>query len=462
MNENPFNRRDFLRGATLSSIGMAISGTELSAHAQATSAGQAKPNPAALDDELKGRPVRVAVIGLGNRGKEILAALSKMTDKFAPVASICDTFAAPLFVKKAQALAPAAKFTQNYKEVLDDKTIEAVFIATPTHKHKQIALDAIQAGKHVFLEAPIAHTVEDAKAIAQAAKSANTVFQPGLQVRCNPQALHVKNFVESGALGKLAGGRAQYHERKASGGRIGWPTPEREAELNWRLSKESCNGLVGEVGIHQIDTASWYLKALPVAVSGFASVVEFNDGRTTPDTVQLVVEYPRNFRYAYDATVTSSYEGQYELFVGSVSSIMLRDLRAWQFQEGDADLVGWQVFARKDPYKIGAPETGTGLAIGTGIALVANATKQLALGLEPGKVGTDVSKSALYQSCRVFLNSVRAGKASFAREPTKDHPTPALAPGALEGYQATVVAIKSAEAAATNSRIVFEKDWFTL
>lgn len=462
MKDNPLNRRDFLRGATLSSIGLAFGGQELSAHAQGSSAGQAKPGPAGLDDEVTGRPVRVAVIGLGSRGKEILASLAKMTDKFAPVAVICDTFDKPLFVKKSTDLAPNATFVTDYKKVLDDKTIEAVFIATPTHKHKQIALDAIQTGKHVFLEAPLAHTVEDAKAIAQAAKSANTVFQPGLQVRCNPQALHVRNFVESGALGKLASGRAQHHERKTNGGRIGWPTPEREAELNWRLSKESSNGLVGEVGIHQIDTASWYLKSLPVAVSGFGSVVEFNDGRTTPDTVQLIVEYPRNFRYAYDATVTNGFDGTYELFLGSESAVILRDLRGWMFREGDAPLLGWEVFARKDPLKVGAPENGTGLAIGTGIALVANATKQLALGLEPGKVGTDVSKSALYQSCRVFLNSVRAGKSTPAREPTKDHPSPALAPGALEGYQATVVAIKAAEAAANNTRIVFEKEWFTL
>lgn len=446
------DRRDFIKGLSLTSMGMGMAGaTELFANAQAA------PQVPALDDELKGRPVNCAVIGLGTRGKEILTGLSRMTDKFAPVTYICDTFSAPTFVRRAQAIAPTAKFEPDYKKVLDDKTVEAVFIATPTHKHKQIAIDAIAAGKHVYLEAPIAHTIEDAKTIADAGLSAKTVIHPGLQVRCNGQSLHVKDFVDSDSLGVASGGRAQYHIKNSW--RIPWPTEPRQTELNWRLDKSVSTGIIGEIAIHQLDMASWYFKQLPVAVSGFGHTFAYgNDGRAVPDTVQLVMEFPNNVKFLYDGTLTNSFDGQYELFYGPSSAIMVRDQRAWMFREGDVDLIGWEVFARKDGFKVGVPENNTGLLIGTGIALVANATKQLALGKTD--LVNDPSKSALYQSCRVFLNSVRLGKTSAAKASTKDHPNPKLAPGIKEGYNATVVAIKANEAVLTNSRIVFQKEWF--
>jgi len=141
---------------------------------------------------------------------------------------------------------------------------------------------------------------------------------------------------------------------------------------------------------------------------------------------------------------------------------MLRDLRGWMFRESDAELLGWEVFARKDPLAIGKPENKTGITVATGIALVADATKQLALGKQPGEVGTDVVKSALYQSCRVFLNSIREGKRSFAKPPTKDRPTPTVAPGYQEGYVATVVAIKANEAVTKNTRVELTPDLFVV
>jgi predicted dehydrogenase len=465
------NRRDFLKGVTLTSLGLTVAAEELQAQAPNKNAGSKKPAantqkpqsaktspPTAVDDELKGRPVNCAVIGLGPRGREILAALAKMGDKFAPVPVFCDKFKAPIFVKKSQAIATKARFEEDYRRVLDDKSVEAVFIATPTHLHKQITLDALQAGKHVYCEAPLAHTIEDARTIAQAAAGAKTMFQPGLQVRCSLQAEHVNHFILTAVLGKVTGGRAQWHQRTS------WrqiaPTDERQAELNWRLKRETSPGLLGEVGIHQIDTASWFLKALPVSVTAFGAIMEYNDGRDVPDTVQCIVEYPNNVRYAYDATLTSSFDEAYELFWGNDATVMLRDQRGWMFKEASSGQLGWEVFARKDTMQIGKPETGSGLQIASGIALVADATKQLALGKT--HLVNDPSKSALYQSCRAFLSSVRAGKRVHVKEPTKEDVSPPLTPGPLEGYQATVVALKANEAALEGKTVVFEKEWFTL
>jgi hypothetical protein len=174
------------------------------------------------------------------------------------------------------------------------------------------------------------------------------------------------------------------------------------------------------------------------------------------------VEYPGNIRMVYDATLTNSFDGGYELFVGSEAAVMLRDQRAWMFKEADAGQLGWEVFARKDDMIIGDVAAGSGMKLGTGIALVADATKQLALGKQPGSVGTDVTKTSLYQAIEGFLKSCQKGERVPAKEPSKTDAKPPLVPGAEEGFEATVVAIKANEAALTGSRVVLQPDWFTL
>lgn len=398
------------------------------------------------DDKPAGPPVNCAIIGLGTQGREILTSLAKMGNTSAPVVAICDTFNTPVFAKKSTDIVPGATFYDEYRKVLEQSSVQAVFIATPSHKHKQIALDALAAGKHVYCEAPLATDLAEAKAIAKAGLDAKTFFQPGLQVRNNKQHLHVLKFVRAGALGQIADGRAQWHERKSW--RQAWPDQARMQELNWRLSKETSSGLVGEIGIHQIDTATWFFKALPLSVTGFGAIIQYNDGRDIPDTVQCVLEYPNNQRFVYDATLVSSFDGAYELFLGSKCAIMTRDQRAWMFKEADAEQLGWEVYARRDDLSIGDVAAGSGIKTASGIALVADATKQLAHGQQPGKVGTDVSKTALYQAIDAFLTSIRTNK------------KPEVGP--LEGYQATVVARKAHEAVLSGSKITFEKEWFEI
>jgi predicted dehydrogenase len=453
-----FNRRHFLRSVAVGAVGAGMALEEIAAQAQ-----EAKGDAAAAArtaEQLTGPPVNLAVIGLGPRGREILTALAKI-GPVANVVSICDSFKTPIFVKRAQDVVPKATFADDYQKVLADKNVHAVFLATPSHKHRQIALDAIAAGKHVYCEAPLAHTVEDAKAITQAAKAAKTLFQPGLQARCNLQALHVMRFIHTSSLGpQITDARAQWHNKTTW--RFANPAPEREAELNWRLRKATSPGLMGEVGIHQLDTASWYLKSRPTAITGFGGIMLYKDGREVADTVQCIVEYPNNTRMVYDATLTSSYDGAYELFMGSNASIILRDQRAWMFKEADGGQLGWEVFARKDQYQIGDPAAGTGQQLGTGIALVADATKQLALGRQPGQVGTDVSRTSLYQAIEGFLKSCQKGERIPAKEPTKENPNPPLVPGPVEGFEATVVALKANEAVLSGTRIQFQNDWFQL
>lgn len=435
------NRRDFLKDAASLGISATVASTGGTLNARALPGQQ--PVKPVDPDAPKGPPVSCAVVGASLQGREILTSLAKMSP-FAPVAYVCDTYAQPGFDKRWKAIVPSAKYAADYKQVLDDKTVQAVFIATPSHKHKQIAVDALAAGKHVYCEAPLATDLAEAKEIARAAKDAKTNFQSGLQQRSNMQHKHVLKFVRGGAMGHLASGRAQWNKRTSW--RFPWQDPERQKELNWRLQNETSSGLIGEIGIHSIDTATWFFKELPEAVSGMGGIKEYDDGRTVYDTVTCTIEYPKHLAYTYSSTLSSGFDEAYELFLGSASSIELRDLRAWMFKEADSPVLGWEVFARKDDLVFGDVASGTGLRVASGIALVADATKQLALGRQPGAVGTDLTKTALYQAISDFLDSIRTNVKPIV--------------GAEEGYQATVVSHKANEAVVSGSRIVFQKEWF--
>ncbi len=419
------NRRDFLKGASAASISLstlAAGASELQAE-QATS-------PVAPS----GPSVKCGVIGLGERGRDILHTLTQ-NNNLTPVA-ICDIY--PPFVKRGQSDVPSAIAYSDYHQLLADKNVEAVFISTPSQLHKQIVLDALQAGKHVYCEAPLANTVDDAKVIAIAGQQAapKQIFQAGLQKRVHPQYLHVKNFIISGALGVIAASRMQWHKktswRKAS------PDPQQQKMLNWRLYQDTSPGLMGELGIHSLDIASWYLNGLPIAATGYGSIQFWKDDRNVPDTVQAIVEYPNGVRMASDITLVNSFDETYEVFLGSQSAIFTREDKAWMVNEADAPLEGWIVYARKE-------QVGDDI----GIALIADATKLLALGKDPAKDSQkEQTKSMLYYALDAFAESIHTGKPSMA--------------GPLDGYQATVAALKTNEAILTGTRIEFKKEWFTL
>ncbi len=377
--------------------------------------------------------VKLGVIGIGQWGKEILSALSRLPS--AQVVAICDSYEPAL--KKGQEIAPKAALIADYRKLLDSPDVEAVVISTPSHQHKEIALACIQAGKHVYCESPLASTIEDAKAIAFAAQqSPKLKFQAGLQGRSNVLYNHISKFVKSGALGTPVQVTAQWN-KKQSWRRMA-PTPERENDLNWRLSSRTSAGLIGEIGLHHLDLAIWFLKSLPTSASGMGAIVNWKDGRDVADTLQCIIEFPNNVRMIYSSTLASSFSDSFTLFQGSNSSLMMREKHGWMIKEADSPLLGWEVYARKEQVHNEA-----------GIAMVADATKILEAGKEPGKESAlEPTQDALTRALDDFGRSVRGDSK--------------VACGPLEGYRATVAAIKANEAIVAGSRIVFDKSSFEL
>jgi predicted dehydrogenase len=279
----------------------------------------------------------------------------------------------------------------------------------------------------VYCEAPLASTIDDARSMAaESARRPKLIFQSGLQGRANALYRHVAQFVKSGVLGDVALVNAQWN-RKDSWRRVA-PTPEREHELNWRLDDGS-PGLMGEVGIHQIDLVSQYLGAYPSAITGFGSLVAWTDARRVPDTAVCLMDVDR-VRVNYRATLASSFGNAYTVFQGSNSSLLMKESQSWLIKESDSTLLGWEVYARKEK-----------VHDETGIAMVADATKLLEAGKEPGKDGaSSPEKPALLLALEGFVASIRDGR-------------PAVC-GAREGFRATVAALKANQTVISNSRLV--------
>jgi len=444
------NRREFLRGGSFATLMTMLGGVEL-----------IRPAPVrALDlEEFVPFQVKCAVIGLGAWGREMLATLTRL--KTAQIVAVCDPY--PASLRRGAGSAPGATAVEDYRKILDDPEVQAVIIATPTHQHRDLAIAALEAGKHVYCEAPLAGTIDDARAIARAARSAfKQVFQTGLQLRSFPHRHFLLDFVRTGAAGKPVKAYAQWHKKQSW--RSTSANPDRERELNWRLRRETSTGLVGEIGIHQIDAMRWFLDARPVSVNGFGSLIRWNDGREIPDTVEAVFGFPGGVRFTYACTLANSFDSEYDLLHGTDAAIMVRGANAWMFKEVDAALLGWEVYAHKDQFHNE-----------TGIALVANATKSAPERNSSREEEASFTTTPLYHALEAFLTN--AHERSTAIEDfaaTFDAADQAAlvtylaglkmqpAAGYIEGYESAVMAITAQEAILKGDAVAFQKEWFEL
>ena len=449
------NRRDFLKGGSMAGM-MAMMASGATAFKPTEANAQSTKPPI-------GPPVKFGVIGCGYHGRDILGTLAVLPN--APIVAICDHYGA--FLRRAGRTAPDAKRYENYKDLLADENVEAVVIATPSHQHKDIVIDALKAGKHVYCEAPLASSIEDARAIALAAKNTpKQNFQAGLQYRSDPQRHFLVDFVSTGSWGHSVFARAQWH-KKTSWKRAA-PSNERQREINWRLNGKISSGIVGEIGIHLLDANNWFLSGRPSAVSGFGSNILWKDGRDVPDTAQVTLEYPSGVQSYVDITLCNSFDSEYEMYHGTDAALMVRGSQAWMFKEADAPMLGWEVYAKKDTFH---KEVG--------IYLVANATKLTTVtgSCEEAAKENPFNDTPLFHSLEAFVHNsyvhqsgVEDFIASFGvadNEMLSEYlneleGSKKQAAGFQQGFEANVIAVKAHEATLDKKRIELDESLFDL
>jgi predicted dehydrogenase len=368
-------------------------------------------------------PVTLGLIGAGRQGRAILGELQKMEN--VQIAAVCDSDDTRL--RAGQRRIQGAEAFADYRQLLAKDNIRGIIIATPTHQHTQIALDAIAAGKHVYCEAPLAHTVEDCRRIAAAAQTGRSVFAVGLEGRSNPVYKLARTFYRSDAVRDPVAIEAQSFQKTSW--RFPASTPDREAEINWRLDPAVSLGLPGEIGVQQFDVIHWYTDSFPTAVSGHGAIRLHDDGRKIADTVHCDLHFDgaaRGLLARYSASLGNSHGGRYELFRGVNAAIKLSWSHGWMFKEADAPTQGWEVYANRQQFHNDE-----------GITLIADATQLASQGKL--KDGVGLPHPSLYYSLWDFVSSISSG-------------SPAVCDAAA-GARSTIVAILAAQAVANRTRI---------
>lgn len=272
------------------------------AGAAAATAAAALPAPGIQKVQAASNQIRYGVIGTGGQGTFLLRHMAALSG--ARCAAVCDAYDRNL--KNGVAAAGTnPRAYEDYRELLARNDIDAVIIATPLSAHFPITRDALEAGKHVFCEPPLAFKPEEVYALgALAEERPKQVIQTGLQRRYSQFYQTAKMMVAKGLIGNVTHIVAQWHRNP------GWripPDPARDKGRNWMVFREYSGGLAAELGSHQIDVASWMFNAQPQFVIGVGGQEFIRDGRDIYDNIQLIYRYPRGQKFIYTAISTNQH-----------------------------------------------------------------------------------------------------------------------------------------------------------
>jgi predicted dehydrogenase len=256
--------------------------------------------------------VHLGVIGAGGRGTVVMTAFQK--DAHVRVTAICDVFEPNLerSISTASKIAGnQPKAYRNYQELLADKNIDAVLIATPEHWHARMVLDALAAGKDIYVEKPLCRTPEEGVQLVEAEKKSRNIVQVGMQRRSYDLYLEGRDVVKSGKLGSIRMIRSWWLNNDLGdapadklNGKLDWeqwqgPAVRRAFDpnrfRNWRLYSDYAGGIVADQGAHVFDGIHLLMNAsYPVAVNASAGKVH-KTGVDTPESVVVIAEYPEDF-----------------------------------------------------------------------------------------------------------------------------------------------------------------------
>lgn len=254
--------------------------------------------------------VRHAVIGLGNQGRLHANTLAGFPD--CDIVAVCDVdpVRRSAIVKNLPNSERVEQF-EDFRRLLERKDIDSVSVATPDHWHTWVALAALQAGKHVYVEKPCCHNVREGGVLVDAAEKSGKCVQHGTQGRSSKGIQEGVRFLREGNLGKVRAAKAINHQLRGPIGKepdseppqgvnydlwLG-PAPLRPFSMNrwhynWHWFWAYGGGDIVNDGIHQVDQARWGLGVgLPNAVSGPGGQLSYDDDHETPDTQLVVYEY---------------------------------------------------------------------------------------------------------------------------------------------------------------------------
>jgi len=297
------DRREFMKKAALGTAAAGIGFPALGKAAQTAASDR----------------VRVGVIGTGQQGRGDLREFARQPD--AEIVAVCDVYKPNLELGLKDSGGKAQTYS-DFRQVLDRKDIDAVIVGTPDHWHPLVMVEACKAGKDVYVEKPICHTVDEGILMVEAARKYNRVVQVGTQQRSGIHFQKAVKLVQDGFIGKVSFVRTWNYANEYPRG-IGnppdsnppadldwnaWLGPAPKVPFNWnrfgpdpniaprwstfRYFWDYAGGYMTDWGVHLIDIVQWAMQVeAPSVIAGMGGKYYIQDNAETPDTLQVTYEY---------------------------------------------------------------------------------------------------------------------------------------------------------------------------
>ena len=320
--------------------------------------------------------VHIGWIGVGSRGYYLMDRLYTGSASDIEVTAVCDTYTGNLNRAKdrVQTMGKnSPKAYEDYLQLLQDPSVDAVVISTPEHLHYPMFMAALKAHKNIYVEKPLAHTIEQGEEMLQAAEKSGLVIQVGTQNRSNSLYQQAREMVQQGMIGDIHYVRAFWYRNSlddnpawrykipsdASPQNSDWnkflgPAPKHDWDprryYQWRLYWDYSGGISTDLLVHQTDITNFVCgKVVPstcMASGGIYRWTDANDDRDTPDTFSAIYEYPGKFHINYSCYFGNDHYGYGENFMGDEGTIEVLNRQVLHFYP--------EKFGGKPPAKVAA------------------------------------------------------------------------------------------------------------
>ena len=297
--------------------------------------------------------IRIGVIGTGGRARGLMTHLKRLPGN--EMVATCDVYE-PRLLQAAEIAGPTATKIADYRRILDDKSIDAVVIGAPDHWHKTMTLDAVAAGKDVYVEKPVSHSIVEGAEMVKAIEASKQIVQTGTQQRSWDHFVLGKQIVDSGRLGQITFVHTYWYQHATAGNyaavdmsKLDWKrwlgsAPDQpfrpERFYQWRHFWDYGGGCLTDLMTHWIDVVHWYMDVdAPLTASAVGHNYNIKLWEA-PDTVTATLEFPKNFLTAYLGTYVSKVDDGGLEFRGDRGTLKIDRARLAFYRDDAANVAG--------------------------------------------------------------------------------------------------------------------------